>query len=182
MSVEVLEIEAGSEAVKVVARTLWRIEEGAPGWYRAESRLWTAGEEALVHLLNTGCRVWGIWVGGIGGVVGPPELVCVIFGEYYRSDGVNIHIGLAIDRDRINEEGLGWVRVGMRELLVREVGAGLCEMVGWVERRNRGVRRIAEGLGMDRTGLVMVFGSYRGKVMEWVEHKWRCKKMLDNVI
>lgn len=126
----------------------------APLWYRQADAVFgeQEKEDFLALLTDSTVALIGIFT---------PELIGVIVMKLITREHLEAHL-LA----RRGADSLAIVLAGCQ---IRDdmFAQGAKEVFVWVASRNRHVRRICEQIGFRATGLEMLKGSYRNKVIVW---------------
>ena len=122
----------------------WKIEQGSPRWFKDANSLWCEDEQGFIQFCASCYRIYDL-----GNII-----------IYVQKDRelANVHIGAtrsaAIDLTQL---------VVIRNELLQEF-AGI---YGWLVKQNRGMKCIAEQIGMKHYGVKMLLGESHGKVLEW---------------
>ncbi len=126
----------------------WNIEQKSPRWFRTSNGLWRESESDFIEFCDQLHRVYDL-----GEVIVYVQKVSDISAE--------IHFGAErnakVDVTRLLET---------RDEILQDFDM----IFGWLLKQNRGMKKIADQVGMTYQGVKMLNGSYKDKILEWHCH------------
>lgn len=134
-----------------------------PRWFRDGDEVWGT-EDFKAHLANmmTQARAdVGVFEG--------KSLIAVINVSLVGKDVYNVHL---MAKRGVNAESLIVAALNVKKELF---GNGAREVWAWPEKRNKGVQRILEAIGMVRDGVELIKGQSHGRPITWTRYWTRCE-------
>jgi hypothetical protein len=135
--------------------------KSAPRWFKDADAAWGA-EDADTYLeqMRTDAQAdFGVFKGG--------DFIAVLTVSLEGKGIYNSHLMARRGADA------GAIAAAVASLMRQMFGAGMLEAWLWLARRNYGVRRILEAVGMRRDGVTRFKGQSHGKPIEWLRYSVR---------
>lgn len=134
---------------------VWSIEEAFPEWFRDASHAWTPDYAGFLAFWAKCREIWGLFEGD--------RLTAIVYLEFPYPEEINIHVSVLRKSSEI-------VIVNFFKSLTRQKTLdGVTRKKAWILKHNRPLLAIAAKAGYHPTGLVMDYGSSKGRLLRWVE-------------
>jgi len=133
---------------------VWLTEQTAPEWFKAANSLWHPTPESFETFWNN-CTVHGLMDGD--------DLKAIVFIEHLAPASINVHVSVI---EKVEERDLVRFFASLVRLYALE---GVTVITGWIVGKNRGLLRVAKQASFEPTGLVMKYGTFRQKPLEWIQ-------------
>lgn len=137
------------------AHQIWEKEESFPEWFKAASYTWTPDYESFLSFWNNCGEIYGLFDND--------ELIAVVYLEFLTKQSVNVHVSV------VGKAEAKILERFFRSLLKLKTSDGIKQVSGWIAKQNRALIKIADNAGFKPTGLKMLFGECKGKVITWIE-------------
>jgi len=125
----------------------WKIEQDSPKWFKDANSLWRENEQDFIAFCAQSHKIYDLG-----------EVIVYVQG---LGDKAEIHFG-AVPKAKVDISKL----IDIRDELFTEFDM----IFGWLLKQNRGMKAIAEQVGMKYQGVQMFHGESRGKVLIWHCH------------